>query len=58
MAARYKPKEDPLRWFRIQKRQGGKATYEYLTCAVCGEHYRPLTYKTHKLKPSHQRSLK
>jgi hypothetical protein len=56
--ARYDHHTDPLAWFRIQRRQGGPATYEYLTCRVCGVSYRPGTYAAHKRTPKHKARLK
>ena len=55
---RYDPHADPLRWFRIQRRQGGPATYEYIVCKVCGKPYRPLTYSAHRKTSEHKASMK
>jgi hypothetical protein len=56
--ARYDPKADPLRAYRIQRRQGGPATYEYETCKVCGAHYRPRAYGAHAKTSAHKKALK
>ena len=61
-AVPYKHQNDPDHWFRVNKEdkrgRGTHATYEFIVCKVCGGKYRPLTYKTHKLTPTHQAQMR